>query len=79
MANCRMMWRQTPNFSFFHDASVVFAGAFEASPSAKQARPRQGQTEWTRHRDRAAGKPGVFRGEGHRLTNGAERGDVDHE
>jgi len=34
----RMTWMCAPTFTFFHDLSAVYTGAFKASPSAKQAR-----------------------------------------
>src|SRR6266849_3525966 len=33
----RMTWMRAPTFSFFHDLSAVYTGAFKASPSARQA------------------------------------------
>src|SRR4029077_15766647 len=33
-----MTWMRAPTFTFFHDLSAVYTGAFKVSPSAKQAR-----------------------------------------
>jgi len=37
MACHRMTWMRAPTFTFFHDLSAVYTGAFKESPSAKQA------------------------------------------
>ena len=57
-----MTWILAPTFNFFHDLSAVYTGAFNATPSAKEARSPKGQAKRPGLRDETAHEPGVHSG-----------------